>query len=149
MFKMYGLSAVLIFGILPFSIQAAEQKSEDHDIFFENAFLRYVVSPGGRCLHFIDKSTGTDYGINGPVAKVKKEGRYFDVEGIRQQNDKLVLDFASAQVMATVQVIPHVRYFILNVADVRGAQEKSWFSAIYPFKPRGDSMNLFKRVFWR
>ena len=146
----------LAFLILVSLFQAC--KSESEGIIIENRNFRYEIAKDGRNLHFIDKSTGTDYletENSSASASVVSNGKEHPVSAVSLKGDILTLEFFTAEVSASVRITEARDRVNFEINEVTGPVESLTFINI-PLKLQGMpdesfaacllSMNLFTRV---
>ena len=87
----------------------------------ENQYVRYVVGPDARCLHFLDRQSGHDYcGGQAAVARVKKGGKLHAATAAEVHDGRLLLKFGDSGVQVVLQGIAHSKHIVLEVAAVVG-----------------------------
>lgn len=124
----------------------------------ENAYFTYEISPKGKNLGFVDKTSGVDYLYSDTVsycAYVVRDGKREHVQSVSLSDNVLSLDFGDSGVTAKVQVEPVNDHVILRVIDVTGSVESLTFLNIpleleampeEPFATCALSLNLFTHV---
>ncbi len=124
----------------------------------ESAYFTYEISPKGKNLGFVDKTSGTDYLYTDTVsycAYVVQDGKREHVRSVSLKDDLLHLDFGDNGVTAKVQIESANDHVILRVVDVTGSVESLTFLNIpleleampeEPFAACALSLNLFTHV---
>ncbi|NLE58469.1 MAG: hypothetical protein GX616_08915, partial [Planctomycetes bacterium] len=95
----------------------------DRAIAIQNDHVRLAVGINGRWQHFVDRATGIDYCPQDPapvVGRVRIGAREHDAVSATAAGDGIRLGFADTEVQATLKIIRHPRYFVVEVVSVEG-----------------------------
>ncbi len=101
----------------------------------QNRFLRLEIGPDARCRQFTSRAQGTNYSVQpaaAAIASVKKSGQVFPATSASASAGKLTLNFAKADVTATLKVTSKKNYFIFEVAEVSGEGVEEFVFADFP-----------------
>ena len=111
-------ASVEAFGISGF---AHTHPSDRSPVTIENDYVRYVVGPSGRNLHFIDKRSGRDYCLQHPdsfFARVKVKGHDYNAFRVSSAAGQIAVDFGEAGLTAFLKVTVRKHYFVLEVVSI-------------------------------
>jgi hypothetical protein len=87
----------------------------------ENEYVKYVIGPDGRNLHFIDQQTGKDYraqDLRSACARIKIAGQYHDASSASYSGGRIDLQFGDSGVSAVVGIKVEKHYLVLEVLSV-------------------------------
>ena len=94
------------------------------NITLENEYVRYVLSPQGRSVSFLDKRTGkercADPGRRA-FAAVRKGGAQHNATACTFADGRLTVQFGKAGVTAVLKATAKKHYFVFEVVSVHGA----------------------------
>ncbi len=115
-----AILALLFFaGLEPVQASIAEAAGQDGaDIVLASKSFRYVVSPGGVNLAFVDAAGGDNYvrpEPSSPVARVKIADRWHNAVSAAPEGDRFSLGFADTAATVTLAVATHPRHLVLKV----------------------------------
>ncbi|MBN2293230.1 MAG: hypothetical protein JXM70_12440 [Pirellulales bacterium] len=106
----------------------------------ENDFLKYVVGPDARSLHFIDKQTGRDFcggGGKAPLARIKKNGKLHDASSAVWSDGCIRLTFGSSNVEAVLRAEARDQYLVFEVVSVTGDHVEEFTFVDIPLTLKG------------
>ena len=112
----------------------------------ENRYLKYVVGPDARSLHFVDKQTGRDYcggAGRAPVAHIKKAGKTFDATSAAWADGLLTLAFGDSGVRAVLRPAIHEQYLAIEVVSVSDEQVEEFQFVDVPLTLKGAPEETF------
>ncbi len=127
-------------------------------IVIENAAFRYEMDSSGRNLHFIDKSSNTDYLDTVDVSycsSIEKDGKRYNVTGVSRKGKFLSYEFGEAQVSAVIRLTKSKDHILFKVESVTGEPASLTLINVplsleampcEPFAACALSMNLFTYV---
>jgi len=99
-------------------------------IVLENENFAYEITGNGRNLHFVDKSSGTDYLFKDTVsycAYIFQEGKIYPVKKAKFNGNLLTLDFGKTGVTAEISVVVYKDHITLEVSNIEGKAESLTF----------------------
>jgi len=122
----------------------------------ENARFRYVISPAGQNLEFIDKKSAVNYCTVSRCAWVTLAGERHNASSVSYDDGRLVIIFGTSGVSAEIAVRTHDNYLTFEVTSVNGPQIDSLVFVNIPLSLKGKpdepfaacahSLNLFTKV---
>jgi hypothetical protein len=140
--------------LLVSSAIAAEQ-----GVVFENALVRYVISPNARNAAFVDRATGTDYlraTPPSPCALVRVGGQQHAATAAALDQGRLTLQFGDSGIKAVLKTEVRPSFITWSVESVSGGEVDSLTFLNVPLTLKGLpaepfgacalSLNLFTRV---
>ncbi|NCB07091.1 MAG: hypothetical protein EOM73_02885, partial [Bacteroidia bacterium] len=114
-------------------------------IVLETNYLKYEIAGNGQNLHFIDKTTGTDYLYSDTVsycASARVDGKLFNPSSVSMKNGLLCIEFGIPGISAEIRVIKANDHIKMEVVKVSGQPESLTFLNI-PLKLEGLSHEPF------
>ncbi|HBE41169.1 MAG TPA: hypothetical protein DDW27_08200, partial [Bacteroidales bacterium] len=127
-------------------------------IIIRNDFLEYAVSPDGKNMQFIDRSTGKEYldkNSDSYCAYIQLEGKQFNAGSVSLSGRKLRIEFEGTDIVATIRIRIQRDRISYKVAGINGNPESLTFLNIpldlegmpdEPFSACALSINLFTHV---
>jgi hypothetical protein len=95
---------------------------QQNPIVIENSHVRYIISPEGKNLEFMDRESGTDYlgAAQSTCAMVRCAGADYPATSVTLQNDLLIVEFGKANAKAVLRAEAHKSYILLAVEAISG-----------------------------
>lgn len=153
---MHSRNLIFLFLLVSFCVSSFTRTQA---MTLESDGFRYEIGPDGKNLSFIDKKSGRDYLNHAEesfCARLKKDGKTFDVSKVSIDNGKILLDFAGTGISATLKTTVKSRYLLLEVESVNSSDIESLvflnipltFAGMTgePFAACALSLNLFTHV---
>lgn len=106
----------------------------------ENEYARYVLGADGTNQHFIDRQTGTDYGLQEPrvpFARIRQAGREIPASAAAYADGRLTVDFGASGVRAEIGVTAEPHYFVWEVLSLTGEGVEEFNFVDLPLTLRG------------
>jgi hypothetical protein len=131
---------------------------QQNPIVIENSHVRYIISPEGRNLEFIDRASGVDYlgAAQSTCAIVLCAGGDYPATSAILQSGLLTIEFGKTNAKAALRIEAHKSYILLAVEAVSGDDIESltFLNVPLTLKGRPDeqfgscalSLNLITRV---
>ena len=139
-------------------LMGACRSSQYEHVTIENEHFRYEIGSDGTNLHFIDKSSGTDYldkREGSKCAYIISNSKKDDITSIKHSGRHLIMEFGNSGVIADIKVQKAKDRIRLTVSSVRGNAESLVFLNAplnldaMPYEPFAAcvlSLNLFTHV---
>jgi hypothetical protein len=136
----------------------AQAASPAKAITLENAHVRYIISPAGHNLGFVDSATGTDYlrrGSPSSCAIFRRAGQDYRATTVALDEDRLTIEFEAAKAVVKLRVLSRPSHIQLTVEEVIGDPDSLVFlnvpltlqgRPVEPFGACAFSRNLITRV---
>jgi len=119
------------------AVAAAEAASSLQPVVLENDLIRIQITPRAELAEFFSRATGRNYAPTpavGPLFQASWKGRIYPADGLDREGDLFHVRFPEPTLRATLRVITHPRYFVLEVADVQPA-DVEWLGTEFPLRP--------------
>jgi len=112
----------------------------------ENDFVRYIIGADGCNLHFVDKSTGTDYchqDSNISFVRVKKADKEYQASSLSFTKGKIIVQFGDSGISAVVRAIVEEHYIVLEVLSISTDDIDEFVFVDLPLTLKGQPDELF------
>ena len=101
-------------------VLCAASAARAEDFVLENQAVRWTVTSAGLSRSLVEKPTGREWAKPCPLALLKKAGQWHPASSITRQGDAWRIGFGDSGVTADWRVTIRPRYFVVEVAAVRG-----------------------------
>ena len=148
-----------LLSLLCLSLAAGTSFAADGDVVFENALVRYTISPNARNAAFVDRATGTDYlhaTPPSPCAMVRVGGQEHAATAASLAEGRLTVQFGTSGIKAVLKTEVRPSFITWSVESVSGGEIDSLTFLNVPLTLKGSpaepfgacalSLNLFTRV---